>query len=199
MNGLELAWKARNDHRAQQKPSELGPLLELLSGRGVRNALEIGGMYGGTLWAWRHVTAGKLLCIDWFETGGDGRNYLDRERAEGLLEHGPDDFTFINADSQLDSTRDAVVEKLDGESLDFVFIDGDHSLEGVTRDFELYAPLVVPGGIVALHDVCVPQPSMGVAHLVIPLWEELKQRYPYVEIFDATFEDSFGGIGVLFL
>jgi len=33
-----------------------------------------------------------------------------------------------------------------------LFPDGDHSYEGVKRDFEMYSPLVRPGGIIAFHD-----------------------------------------------
>lgn len=38
------------------------------------------------------------------------------------------------------------------EPIDLLFIDGDHSFSGVRLDYELLAPLVKPGGIVALHD-----------------------------------------------
>ena len=34
-----------------------------------------------------------------------------------------------------------------------LFIDGDHSYEAARRDFELWSPFVVPGGVIALHDV----------------------------------------------
>ena len=34
----------------------------------------------------------------------------------------------------------------------FLWIDGDHTWAGARSDFELYAPFLVPGGIVALHD-----------------------------------------------
>jgi predicted O-methyltransferase YrrM len=36
--------------------------------------------------------------------------------------------------------------------LDFVFIDGDHSYDGVMRDIKNYYPLVRSGGIVSGHD-----------------------------------------------
>jgi methyltransferase family protein len=39
-------------------------------------------------------------------------------------------------------------------SVDFIFIDGDHSFEGLRQDWELWAPLVNRDGIVALHDSC---------------------------------------------
>jgi predicted O-methyltransferase YrrM len=39
-----------------------------------------------------------------------------------------------------------------GRSIDFVFIDGDHRYEGVKGDWEAWSPLLVPGGVIALHD-----------------------------------------------
>jgi predicted O-methyltransferase YrrM len=36
--------------------------------------------------------------------------------------------------------------------IDFVFIDGDHSYEGLKVDWDGWSPLMAPGGIVALHD-----------------------------------------------
>lgn len=37
---------------------------------------------------------------------------------------------------------------------DFVFIDGDHSYEGVIQDIRAYLPKVRKGGIIAGHDYC---------------------------------------------
>jgi predicted O-methyltransferase YrrM len=38
------------------------------------------------------------------------------------------------------------------EGVDFIFIDGDHSYEGLKNDWLAWTPLVASGGIVALHD-----------------------------------------------
>ncbi len=38
--------------------------------------------------------------------------------------------------------------------IDFIFIDGDHSYEGLRGDWEAWSSLIVPGGCVALHDSC---------------------------------------------
>jgi hypothetical protein len=36
--------------------------------------------------------------------------------------------------------------------IDFLFIDGDHSYEGVKKDFELYSKLLTDKGIIVIHD-----------------------------------------------
>lgn len=35
---------------------------------------------------------------------------------------------------------------------DFVFIDGDHSWQGISEDWEAWSRLIAPGGVIALHD-----------------------------------------------
>jgi len=37
-------------------------------------------------------------------------------------------------------------------NVDFLFIDGNHSYEGLRADWESWAPLIASGGLVALHD-----------------------------------------------
>ena len=43
-----------------------------------------------------------------------------------------------------------------GLSLEFLFIDGDHTFEGVAKDIDMYFPLLTPGGIVVFHDYLPP-------------------------------------------
>ena len=38
-------------------------------------------------------------------------------------------------------------------NIDMLFIDGDHSYEGVKKDWDLYSPLLKSGAIVIFHDV----------------------------------------------
>jgi len=45
-----------------------------------------------------------------------------------------------------------VVDLFRDESIDLLFIDGDHSAEGVKRDYELYVSKVKPGGLILFHD-----------------------------------------------
>ena len=49
-------------------------------------------------------------------------------------------------------TSEASVEQFPDESLDFIFIDGNHSYEFVITDLERWYPKVKPYGIFAGHD-----------------------------------------------
>jgi hypothetical protein len=46
------------------------------------------------------------------------------------------------------------------KGVDYVFIDGTHSYEGLRGDWEGWSPLLVPGGIACLHD-SYPHPGRG--------------------------------------
>jgi len=59
---------------------------------------------------------------------------------------------FVHGDSKSFQTRDRILELFQGQPLDFLFIDGDHSLLGVSADFWAYGPLVRPGGLIGFHD-----------------------------------------------
>lgn len=54
--------------------------------------------------------------------------------------------TFLRMDSQSAATR------VPDGSLDFVYIDGNHTYEAVTRDLQCWVPKVRKGGIVSGHD-----------------------------------------------
>ena len=101
--------------------------------------------------------------------------------------------TLINADSHKDETYIKVMREMRG-ALDLLFIDGDHSYEGVKQDFEMYSPLVRNGGLVVFHDI-VKQTS-EVNCNVKKFWDEIKDEYDYIEIITYPEQGGFG-IGVL--
>jgi hypothetical protein len=55
----------------------------------------------------------------------------------------------------MDSVKAA--QCLPDNSLDFVFIDADHSYEGCSADIAAWAPKVKPGGLVGGHDYDNPR------------------------------------------
>lgn len=62
-------------------------------------------------------------------------------------------------------------------SLDMVFIDGDHSYEGVKADIEAWLPKVKPGGVICGHDY--NRDEYGVTRAVDELFgkENVKNRH----------------------
>jgi predicted O-methyltransferase YrrM len=91
---------------------------------------------------------------------------------------------------------------LQGHELDFLFVDGDHSYEGVWQDFRDYAPLVREGGLIAFHDIMpdfktrygidTPAWTGGVYRF----WAEIREQWSAISIVDKEDQDGFG-IGVI--
>lgn len=102
----------------------------------------------------------------------------------------------LRADSHDPRTLERVRSLLRGRSVDFLFIDGDHSYEGVKRDYEMYSGLVKEGGIIAFHDIVRHPPETGCE--VHRFWNEIKNRYKYIEIV-RDWGQGWAGIGVLYV
>lgn len=59
------------------------------------------------------------------------------------------DFMLIEGDSR----NPEIIKRIEGlGQFDFIFIDGDHTYEGVKADWENYKAMIRPGGAVGFHD-----------------------------------------------
>ena len=83
----------------------------------------------------------------------------------------------IRESSTWHGVREDVRRLLAGRSIDLLVIDGDHSYGGVRSDFEMYAGLVAPGGLVAFHDVMVRPENSGRGLDVGVYWQELAREH----------------------
>lgn len=100
----------------------------------------------------------------------------------------------LREDSHQQETLEEIKKILTSNKLDFLFIDGDHSYEGVKKDFEMYSPLVRKGGIVAFHDIC--NKDITREDIEVPIfWREIKSKFNFKEI---IFDNFNFGIGILF-
>lgn len=76
-------------------------------------------------------------------------------------------------------TSAEAVAKFSDASLDFVYIDANHSYLHATEDLSLWWPKVIPGGIVGLHDCYTRddgQLRCGVFDAVMDWSDRIKQR-----------------------
>jgi predicted O-methyltransferase YrrM len=197
---VHLAHEAQR-RGAMQKVTELAPLLALLARRRPKTVVEIGTYRGGSFLAFCRVADRNATLVSVDLPGGlFGGGYTEEELRDlpGYALPGQS-VHFLAADSQAAATRDAVLARLNGRTLDFLMIDGDHRYAGVRRDFELYSPLMGPDGLIAFHDI-LPHPQAPLCQVDV-FWNEVKSGYRYAEFVDP-YEDwgvgQWGGIGVLF-
>lgn len=186
-----LTWRG-GPVKPNQERLEILWLLEVLAQEPPRTVLEIGTLRGGTLLLWTRVATDDavLVTVDSATALGglSPLGVLCRSLARGRQRVVP----LLGLDSHAAATLGRVERVLHGAPVDFLFIDGDHSYAGVRRDFEMYAPLVRSGGIVAFHDVS--QRPTGVTHGVAEFWREFAAAHP-TEEFVADEQPGFG-IGI---
>jgi predicted O-methyltransferase YrrM len=89
-----------------------------------------------------------LFAIDPFPTGRLGINY-QRLIARGELARVPTGRVVWLRLRGADAGR---LPDVTAALFDFVFIDSDHTYEGLRDDWAVWSPQIAPGGILALHD-----------------------------------------------
>lgn len=145
---------------ALQHRAEILPFLEWACPVPPRAVAEIGRAQGGTLALLCRAAAPDALVVSLDLPGGAwagqlpflNKGFWRRPLLEALRGPGQD-LRLIDGDSHLPETRERFRAALGGRRLDLLLIDGDHSFEGVKRDYEMYREFVRPGGVIAFHDV----------------------------------------------
>jgi len=158
---------------------EFEQLLELYKELAPKKVLEIGTKDGGSLYHWLRLAApdSTVVYVDFvFNT-----EYEAWARSDTML-----------VPVQGNSHNKIIIDIANSYGpFDFVFIDGDHSYEGVKADFEAYGDATV----VALHDIC---PFPDNKEIEVPdFWREIEPLYDTDEIiYDLSQGEC--GIGVIY-
>jgi predicted O-methyltransferase YrrM len=136
-----------------------------------RYVIEIGTSAGGTLLLWSRVAHPEATIVSIDLHSGQQGIRASRLRAPLVRRMGlkGQQIHLISGDSHLPETLARARKFLANNAADFLFIDGDHTEQGVRADYEMYGPLVRPGGIIGFHDIAIDAPGFG----VIKLWREL--------------------------
>jgi cephalosporin hydroxylase len=182
-----------------QVPSELAALLAEARELAPRTVVEIGTARGGTFCglAWAAADDATLISVD-LRHGEFGGGYPRwKEPLYRSFAHASQRVTLIQGDTHQPETLDAVNAALGGRTVDLLFIDGDHTYDGVRADFTSYSPFVSPGGIIGIHDIVPWDGSRfpGVNTLVggVPeYWRELRESHSHLELVEDWAQGGFG-------
>jgi cephalosporin hydroxylase len=173
-------------------------LLKLLSKLRPKTLLEIGTANGGTLFLFCQIASptATIISVD-LPSGPFGGGYPEwKIPFYKSFATNKQKLYLIREDSHASTTLKYVEKILEGHKLDFLFIDGDHTYEGVKKDFEMYFPLVRKGGIIAFHDIMEHSPETGCE--VSMFWDEIKHSYSSLEIV-KDWNQKWAGRGVVYV
>lgn len=172
-----------------QNIAEIDAFTEWVGQQNVRSYLEIGSKYGASLWrvAHRMPKASRVVSVD----------IPSNDTSGPMLEDCIARLKKLGYDAHLiphDSTSGVAIAMVNSLGpFDLCYIDGDHTLAGVTADWENYGPMAK---VVAFHDIGWVHPPWDVIDTVdVPvLWNQIKGQYRHIE--KLTGEQK-NGIGIL--
>ena len=137
--------KSRDDH------GYVGPYAMIFDGvrNQVRNMTEIGVLYGKSIPFWHsYFTNAQIWALD-----------VRIQPAAYVMARDLDRVRLLQANSQSNSTptRLGLVEA----SMDVIIDDGDHSTMGMQTTFEIFWPLLRPGGYYIIEDIATGANAVG--------------------------------------
>ena len=182
-----------------QRVSEWKRFIQFLQDREFpRIILEIGTGRGGSTFFWSRFspTGARIVTVDLAEQA--------RRLVETYSHAGANPVQCITGDSRSPATVQSVRQALGGQPVDLLYIDGDHTYNGVKADFNLYRQFCGPASLIAFHDI---HPDFFQARgiktpcdsgLVHKFWDELKSGCVFREFVDEPRAEQDGfGIGVI--
>lgn len=183
----------------RQNPLEIEELYRAVCGLAPQRVLEVGTARGGTLYLWAQATidGATIVSVDLPEGDFGGAYPEEKVPFYQAFARPGQRLHLLRKDSHDPKTVAEVRQLFAASPVDFAFIDGDHTYEGVKADFFDYGPLVRPGGLIAFHDI-LPRPDMPSIQ-VDRFWQELKSTHRTRDIIGADASGRKIGIGLLYV
>lgn len=190
------AFSFANTHiKSYQIHTEIKSLISLIQQKQSRTYVEIGTAHGGTHFLIRKLCKSIKLSVA-IDTDIRNQFLIDRltqtESSHYILGFSNHPNTIKKMNSILNGTQ----------TVDVLFIDGDHSYQGVKSDFEHYQSLVRPGGLIVFHDIVEDWKQRFGRNTnkytggVPRFFSEIKDTYEHYSFVEDTEQDGFG-IGVI--
>jgi methyltransferase family protein len=154
--------------RSWQYPIQFASYLTYLSDKNIKSYVEIGCRFGGTF----------IIVVEYL------RRFTDLYLATALdIEHTEIMANYAKCTAgihyKIANSRDAeVVSYLGSLRWDLAFIDGDHSYEGCSGDFQAIRQ---SARMIGLHDI-----ASSACPGVVSVWHEIRQVVPTNRIFEAS-------------
>jgi predicted O-methyltransferase YrrM len=178
---LDELWEGATKKKIQQIREEWEWLISKVAQKGKeQNILEIGCYDGGSSWYLNHF-ASRMITID----NNDPCRFIPSELGAG--------YSYIGGDSH----DPRVLARVVAEECDFVFIDGDHSYEGVKADFYNLVHRLKPNTLVAFHDIVISDFHHQHGCYVGEFWRDLKNEYKAAKFEEYSTNPEWAGIGIL--
>lgn len=144
MINLENLWNKIHSYAQQYKREYLSLLKNIFTPLNPDIIVELGTHAGGSFWGFCEASSNDSILISI-----DNNHAGDSKRIRNFHKNA---FT-ITGNTQDEKSLIETKKIINGREIDFLFIDADHTYDGVKNDFEIYSQLVRDHGVIAFHDV----------------------------------------------
>lgn len=163
----------------QQIRAEILALTDFVASLKPKHVMEIGSASGASFYLWSMLAAedGKKISVDLpgGVYGGEvNADPLVRARRDQMMQGFAPGVHLVAGNSHTPEIYRQVESILGKEKLDFLFIDGDHTYEGVRTDYLIYRDFVRSQGYIAFHDINDSEFHRANMVGVGRLWQELE-------------------------
>jgi predicted O-methyltransferase YrrM len=147
-------------------------LVELIKERNYKTSVEIGVGHGGySYYILKNSDVERLYSVDPWDGSAEFRPGSYEETVKSLAEFGERSVIMKEVSGE-------AVNKIADDSIDFIYIDGDHSEAAVENDLRVWYPKMKKDGIISGHDIQLS----GVEAAVKKFCEEKKFSFDRGEV-----------------